>query len=189
MSRRYHRPHPRTRAPLSLKGLTYEPDIVIVGWCHNDYGPPFFKVNEGAFRRRDVSFLYALLFDRERLTDLVGGQMVMPHHMLEKPSEGTAAPQAAPATGEVTAALRELVRLQQQHRFRTLVFGPMDAQIVAICRELGLPYYNTLEKVDATKYPSEWSLHLMHPRPEGHAVLAEHLERELDRLGWLTPRR
>lgn len=172
---------------LKLKGLKYEPDIVVVGWCHNDYGPPFFKVNEGAFRRRDVSFLYALLFDRERLTDLVGGQVIQPHHKLEAP--GTApTTSAAPDAGEVKAALGELTQLRQRHGFRVLVFGPMDQRVTAICQELGLPFYNTLEKVDATKYPSHWALHLMHPLPEGHAVLAEHLERELDRLGWLTPR-
>ncbi len=176
---------------LKLKGLKYEPDIVVVGWCHNDYAPPFFQVNEGAYRRRDVSFLYALLFDRERLTDLVGGQVVQPNHALAKsapaPAE-PAPPRGPPATGEVVTALRELVHLQQQHGFRVLVFGPMDDQITAICRDLGLPYYNTLEKVDARAYPKEWSLHFMHPRPEGHAVLAEHLERELDQRGWLTPR-
>jgi lysophospholipase L1-like esterase len=172
---------------LKLKGLKYDPDIVIVGWCHNDYGPPFFKVNEGAFRSRDVSFLYALLFDRERLTDLVGGQVVQPHPTLETPANTQAAP-AAPDAGEVKAALRELAQLRQRHGFQVLVFGPMDRRIAAICQELGLTYYNTLEKVDASRYPADWALHLMHPRPEGHAVLAEHLERELDRLGWLTPR-
>ena len=43
-----------------LKALLFQPDIVVVGWCENDFELPFFMLEQGNFRRRDVSFLYQL---------------------------------------------------------------------------------------------------------------------------------
>ena len=176
---------------LKTKGLKYEPDIVVLGWCANDYDRPFFVMDAGAYRRRDVSFLYAALFDRDRLTTLMGGRTVRPGQLTSGPEAGDGPPAAnsgTASTDEVAAALRELVQVQQQRGFKLLVFGPMDDQVLGLCRTLHIAYFNTLEKVDGSAYPKEWAVHFMHPRPEGHRVLGEHLERELDRLGWLTPR-
>ena len=174
---------------LRWKGLKYEPDIVVVGWCDNDYQLPFFVVDEGAFRRRDVSFLYALCFDRSRLEDLCGGVAKKPEPHGEAGPRPAAKPGQAPDPAPVAAALRELSALSREHGFKVLVFGPMDDQVIGLCRQMKIDCFNTLAKVDASAYPAEWAVHFMHPRPEGHRVLAEHLARELERLGWLTPAR
>ncbi len=176
---------------LKEKGLKYQPDIVVVGWCYNDYDQPFFKLDFGQFKRRDVSFLHALLFDRVRLAELMGGNTIDAIRPPSPPKVSPETPPAKPAdpiTDEVSAALRDLVRLREAHGFRVLLFGPMDPHVTAICRELAIPYFNTYEKVDASRYPAEWNVHFMHPRPDGHRVLGEHLAAELDRLGWLKPR-
>ena len=57
-----------------------------------------------------------------------------------------------------------------------------------LCRETGVDYYNTCEKIPVGKYPDNYAIHFMHPAPAGHRVLAEHLERELAERGWLKPR-
>ena len=42
------------------KGLAYKPDIVVVGWCNNDYSLPLFLLQETDFRCLDISFVYCL---------------------------------------------------------------------------------------------------------------------------------
>jgi hypothetical protein len=85
--------------------------------------------------------------------------------------------------------MAELKKLADANGFNLLVFGPFERpEGLRICKVAGLATYNTVEKVDAGKYPKEWAVHFMHPRAEGHRVLAEHLEQELDRRGWLKPR-
>jgi lysophospholipase L1-like esterase len=61
----------------------------------------------------------------------------------------------------------------------------MQKEAVTICRELDLPYYNTKDKVDASRYPKDFCVHFMHPSAGGHRVLGEHLARELADRGWL----
>jgi hypothetical protein len=85
----------------------------------------------------------------------------------------------------VEKSLLAIKQLADQHGVKTLVFGPMKDNILEICSRLGLPAYNTYEKVRKEDYPKEYSVHFMHPPKEGHAVLAEHLEKGLRELGWL----
>ena len=66
--------------------------------------------------------------------------------------------------------------------------GVRAARIEDICRDAGIEYYNTLEKIPAGGYPREYAIHYMHPRAEGHAVLAEALEKYLSSLNWLDPK-
>ena len=61
----------------------------------------------------------------------------------------------------------------------------MNGRIVNILEEIGLPYFNTREEIPAGPYPKEYAIHFIHPSPEGHAALAEHLEKRLDESGWL----
>ncbi|TAN37967.1 MAG: SGNH/GDSL hydrolase family protein [Verrucomicrobia bacterium] len=172
---------------LRLKALPYRPDIVIVGWCENDFQLPFFMLEQGHFRRRDVSFLYQLLFDRKNfLEDMT------PVHFTEMRSFNMtnvlSEIKGGADVGGVRQALRHMVELGRKNNFHLLIFGPMGQEVLQLCREVGVPYYNTFEKILGDKYPEDYAVHFMHPRPEGHRVLAEYLERELAGRGWLKPR-
>jgi hypothetical protein len=83
----------------------------------------------------------------------------------------------------VLKSLRDLKRLSEERGFRILVFGPMTSEIVTACRQEGLECWSsfTLRQED---YPDA-NIHGMHPRPKANQILAEHLEKELDRRGWL----
>lgn len=171
---------------LRCRGLAFKPDIVIVGWCDNDFGLPFFIPQEGQWRRKDVSFLYALLFDREKFADIalcdVRDQRDYDQSRVPEDIRG-----GVDVAG-VKQALTDLTRMGREQGFHVLVFGSMRREAVDICRELRIPYFNIRERIPADRYPKEYNIYFMHPRAEGHRVLARHLEEELDRLGWLTPR-
>jgi lysophospholipase L1-like esterase len=169
---------------LRSKGLTYHPDIVIVGWCDNDFGLPFFMWERQNFKRRDMSYLYAFLFRRDKInTDLIlNDQRVYTHEqVIPELTSGT-------HTKGVKRALQELQELGRQAGFKVLVFGPMQREARQICAEIGMPYYNTHEKIPRGAYPASYDIHFMHPRAPGHRVLAEHLEQEFVARGWLPPR-
>ena len=172
---------------LRVKGLPFQPDIVVVGWCDRDFQLPFFMLEKNNFRRRDVSFLYRLLFDRKnffmdsapvRFTEQRDFNVTNVLSEIRSGADG----------GGVRHALQAIVKLSQQHGFHLLVFGPMGKEILQLCRETGVLYYNTYERIPDGQYPEEYAVHFMHPHPEGHRVLAEHLERELAGRGWLKPR-
>jgi hypothetical protein len=169
---------------LREKGLHYRPDIVIVGWCNNDYYLPFFVRQSENFRRRDVSFLYMGLFRREAFKELASGAVFRDRRTFDY---NLVSPDLLAGTEVkgVTRSLRELQDHGGTHGFKILVFGPMDEGIIGICQRLGLPYVNTVEAIPSGLYPQEWGVHMMHPRPEGHRVIANCLHSELERLGWL----
>ena len=62
----------------------------------------------------------------------------------------------------------------------------MHSSIRRLCTEVGLDYCDTWEVLPKGSCPGEYDVHRMHPKPEGHRVLAECLEKELDRRGWLS---
>ncbi len=170
---------------LRFRGLAYEPDLVIVGWCDNDFGPPFFLIEQSNFRRRDVSYLYHLAFNRKEFQRLIKPGVM-------KSSEIDRAfvdPQVAEYTdvSGVKKAFSEMQALAKEQGFHLLVFGPMNKHATAIFRELGLDHANTHELVPKGKYPPEYEVHFMHPRAGGHRALAEELERLLEQKGWLNP--
>ncbi len=171
---------------LRSKGLAFQPDVVVVGWCENDYSLPIFVLQKQDFRRRDLSFLYCMLFDRSTFDDIAQIKMrnlreFERDKVIESVVSGT-------EREGVRRAFLELKALGEKHGFHILVFGPMGEVVRGLCREIGLPYFNTVEKIPEKKYPEEYAIHFMHPRPGGHRVLAEHMERELDARGWLSPR-
>lgn len=175
-------------ACLRVKGLAYHPDIVVVGWCDNDFSPPFFLLEKKPLPPH-TSLLHNLLFHRKDFAALVYGvnladqREFAPGHMPEVPPEEK-------GVAQVEGAFTELKKMSQESGFRVLVFGPMRKEAVQILDRAGLDYYNTREKIPRGKYPEEWAVHFMHPHPEGHRVLAECLEQELRDRGWLpsTPR-
>lgn len=165
------------------RALAFKPDIVVVGWCDNDFGLPFFIPQEGQWRRRDVCFLYALIFDRKKFADLALNK-VRDQRDFDKAKVPERVRRGTDVEG-VKGCFAELQALGRQHGFRVLVFGPMQKEAVAICRALDLPYYNTWDKVDASRYPKDYCVHFMHPTAGGHRVLGEHLAQELADRGWL----
>ncbi len=168
------------------KGLKYKPDMVIVGWCENDFFLPFFMLQKENFRRRDVSYLYDLLFRRAHFVEAAAGRQFVDRHSLEFEQVDEHMKMGVDKTG-VTEAFMDLKRLGEEHGFRVLVFGPMNENVTSICDAAGLSYFNTKKEIPDDLYPLEWAVHFMHPRAEGHRVLAEHLEKTLEERGWLTP--
>ena len=170
-----------------LKALPFQPDIVVVGWCENDFELPFFMLEQRAFRRRDISFLYRRLFDRDYpLEDLMSVEFTERRAFNE--TNVLSEIKSGSGVEGVRQALRMMQDLSRQHHFHLLVFGPMGREILQLCRAAGVSYYNTYEKLPANKYPADYVIHFMHPSPKGHRVLAEHLEQELAARGWLKPR-
>ena len=81
--------------------------------------------------------------------------------------------------------LSYISELSRERNFHVLVFGPLDDTAAAICRDLDLECYNTYEEIGADRHPPEYGVHEMHPSPEGHGVLALHLEKALRSFGLL----
>jgi hypothetical protein len=176
---------------LKLHGLAYKPDVVIVGWCENDFFLPHFFLEKSNLPK-DRFLLLDLAFDRERFRDEISGVRIRDRETARKNEAGkvdldTVGEESLKGTGAegVVASLREMQELSRQHGFRLLVFGPMKPDILEIVQELGLDYLNTREKIRAGQYPAEWELHAMHPRAEGHAVLGRVLARELMDRQWI----
>jgi lysophospholipase L1-like esterase len=169
---------------LATRGLAFEPDIVVVGWCGNDYDAPFFLYQPVDYQAFEGSLLYRFVFERERFF-----QDTKPKVSIYTDFERDGIhPEVLSGMGEegVRQSLRRLQGLSETHGFRVLVFGPMDDAAVAICKDVGLPCFNTYARIPVDAVPAEHRVHHMHPTAEGHAVLAEYLQAELDRLGWLT---
>lgn len=171
---------------LVAKGLAYAPDIVVVGWCDNDFAPPFFLLEPANLKRRDMSFLYALLFDRARFDSVVGGAHFKGLGRLDQ-ERMRADIRDGIDVGGVQAAFQQLVDLSREHRFEVLVFGAIAPEACAIFDRLGVPYFDLHAAIPRDRYPAEWAVHFVHPRAEGHRVLAGYLERELVRRKWIDP--
>lgn len=166
-------------------GLAYRPDIVIVGWVENDYSLPCFLLQKQNFKRRDVSYVYDLLFSRRRFVTLTPG---ISFRDMRKYDKDMLLPEIVSGTDAegVRSAMRDLKAMSEEHHFKILVFGAMKEPTVKICRELDIPYCNTYDKIPDT-YPKTYLIYFMHPSPEGHSVLAQYLEKELVDRGWLKP--
>ena len=167
---------------LRSRALRYHPDIVVVGWCSNDATLPDFVYPA---RRLDwtVSYAYPFLFDRARFATLLEPDV---HHFSEMDPD-LIDPTAFEGVGwaGVRRAYADLAALSRAEGFRVLVFGPLSPEVTAICEELSLPFYDTLREIPVGLFPVGYAVHDMHPAPAGHEVLGEHLERALDRQGWL----
>jgi len=169
------------------KGLILDPDIVVVGWCENDHQLPFFMLEAENFRRTDVSFLHMYMFQRKDIADVVAGRRI---RSLRDVNREKVVDEIKENTG-MDGVRRSLVKLQElgrQESFRLIVLGPLKSNIRGILDELGIEYFNTLEKIRAADYPKEFAVHFMHPRPGGHAAIAEKFAEDLDRRGWLELR-
>jgi lysophospholipase L1-like esterase len=172
---------------LRAKGLAYQPDVVIVGWCENDFSLPFFLLEKENYKRRDISFLYNLLFKRTvTFTEVAPGFTL---HDQREYDKNKVTPELMTGTDEegVRTALKDLRQMSEKTGFKVLVFGPMGSLIRQLCDQEKIPYASTYDMIPEGKYPKSYLLFYMHPSQDGHRVLAEYLERELDRRGWLVP--
>lgn len=155
------------------KGIIYHPDIVLVGWCVNDFSLPLFLLEEENFHRKDVSYLYYLLFDRARISPDES------MYDIREYDKGKVVPviYAGASIEGVKQALLTLKTLSEREKFYLLLFGPMRREIVKICDEIGVSYCNTYDKIPGETYPKEYAIY--------YNVLAEYLERDLRERGWL----
>ena len=169
---------------LSHRGVAFRPDVVVVGWCDNDFNLPFFMTQPVDYGRTDVSFLYHLLFNRE-----VFGRLVDPPALrgseIDRDLVDPALAEYAGVEG-VTRAFAEMQALGAEHGFRLLVFGPMNAHAVGIFEKLGIDYFNTHVEIRKGEHPADYAVHFMHPNPDGHRVLGEELYSFLKEKGWLS---
>ncbi len=172
------------RGALERQGLAFKPDVVVVGWCDNDFGLPFFLIEKENYLKRDVSFLHLLLFERAKYAQRALGAHFSDqrHAHLNQVAEELVGGGDA---DRVRSALERLNVLGVQHGFSVLLFGSMRKEARDLCDRVGLPYYNLKERIPRDRYPAEWAVYFVHPHAEGHRVLAGHLEEELVRLGWL----
>ena len=170
-----------------VKGAKYSPDVVVIGWCVNDFDLPFFLLEKENFKRRDKSFLMTWMFARTNMANLANGFHMADLRNFNRDKVDTNVVAGTAAEG-VSTALRQIQSACAGLHAHLLVFGPMRSDIIGICKSNGVDYVNTLEKIAADQYPSAWAVHFMHPRAEGHEVLAKLLQSELEKRGWLTPR-
>lgn len=166
---------------LRTRGLAFQPDIVIVGWCPNDHEVPFFLHKTRDYRERDVSYLRMLLFDRAGFRRLTA-PVVMKAAEVDRQFVDPVVLEYSGWDG-VRKSLRDLLAMAERHGFKVFVYGPAQQEAVAVFDELGLAYFNTLT-LDPALYPGA-NVHGIHPRAPACLIHAERIEQELDRLGWL----
>ncbi|MFC1657076.1 SGNH/GDSL hydrolase family protein [Candidatus Moduliflexota bacterium] len=163
---------------LAYRAMEYGPDIVVVGWSNNDYDAPFFMHEPRDFSRWDRSLVLTFLVSRKTFYEVIKPNVLIYGAFRGKPMD----PDILAGMGRegVKRSLQRLQGLAREGEFEVLVFGPMDDMAVSICRELDLNCYNTNEEIGADEYPSGYGVHEMHPSPEGHGILALHLEKALE---------
>jgi len=169
------------------KGLRYRPDIVVVGWCENDYQLPFMLPQIGQWTRRDVSFLWLLVFRRQEFSNLALVQIKDLSHADRKRIPGFFRENSG--VEGVRRSLQRLRELAAKEGFHVLVLGPLKKGSEALVAEVGLPSYNTYQKLPKGTWPAEYNVHFMHPAAGGHRLLAESLAGEFERRGWLVSAR
>ena len=168
---------------MKSRGLAYKPDIVVVGWCDNDFSLPYFIPQEGQWYRKDVSFLYYLMFERARLPE-IAVSTIRDQRQYDESKVPENLRQGVDISG-VRNSFLELMALGKQHGFKVVVMGPMGQYAPGIFKEIGIPFYNTRDRIDESKYPESYNVFFMHPAAGGHRVLAETLEKDMRARGWL----
>lgn len=169
---------------LKAKALAFQPDIVILGWCENDYQLPFFMYTRKDHWATKESYIYRLALDRESFHKLAEAEVLK----LGDIDTELVDPQVVEYSGwdGVERCFGEFNALAKKHGFQLLVFGPVKEQPRQLLDALQIDTYNTLEEIDKNNYPSEYSVHFMHPPKEGHQVLADHLLKALTARGWVS---
>lgn len=166
---------------LRHKGLAYKPDIVVLGWCENDFDIPFFLQRRREYREKDVSYLYLMLFNRSRLREITRPVVLNGHEIDRNMVDPEILSQSGPEG--VFRSLKSLRQMSEEYGFRVLVFGPLGQNVAKMCEASGLDYFDTYS-IPRDELPSE-PIHGFHPRAIGHRYLAERLDRIMTERGWL----
>ena len=167
---------------LREKGLAYDPDVVVIGWCENDFQLPFFMYSRRDHWKEPGSYFLSLLLDRRSFL-----KKVMPEVLkLGDMPEGMVDPAVIEHAGEegVRKSLRAFLSLAETHGFRVVLFGPLGKNILTLCEEVGMDTLNTYE-LRSTDPPGDCHVFFMHPRPCGHEILGEFLAENLLERGWV----
>lgn len=197
---------------LVQKGLAFEPDLVILGLCGNDYAPPtYVRVADDPLDPTRSFFLELL---REKLAGEApprSRREALSHRETWNREEGRD-PRDTPARyaelyGEEAFldALDRLQRIAAEHGFPVLVFAINDAgdvpAMAAACAERGFPVarmhgllVETLER--ETGKPFSWDLYMQsdlavnpnngHPSVRHNGMAARALLETLEERGWLA---
>lgn len=155
------------------KGIYYSPDLVIVHWCFNDYELPFFMYTPQKVHDFRFSYLYAYFFDRDTFRKKTLPD-VRELNAQEKLLVDENVLSSCGPTG-VREAFASLKNMCGKQGSGLLVFGPLASTEISMLNDLGIAYLNTYEQLPAEKYPSDFKVHFMHPRPGGHQALASML--------------
>lgn len=189
---------------LETKGLAFEPDVVTVMFCVNDYYP----AADGDVKERlqaasahlapmsEKGSLLGAVLQRSRLAFCV-------YHRVRNLVDAWGDPVFARDESLVEEALHRLSELQREHGFRALVFilpafkDPWSAyrhqedhdRLLAIGARI-----DDLEVIDLLPDfaalgpdPEPFACDGLHPNEAGHAVLAEMVAHHLERMGLVRP--
>jgi lysophospholipase L1-like esterase len=167
---------------LKQKSLAYQPDIVVIGWCSNDYQVPFFMYTRRDHMKEPGSYIYSLLLERRSFMEKVTPEVLKLGDM----PEGSVDADVLAYSGEkgVRKCLQEFSELSREHGFKIVLFGPLDQTILTLCEEEGVPTINTYALKEQNP-PEECLTFYMHPRACGHEILGDYLAEALTEKGWL----
>lgn len=172
---------------LKQKALAWSPDIVVVGWCINDFDLPYFVRGKEDSPGLSLSWINDLLAYRKRFhARWLGTELLDPHDV---ETEKIAASLVSGAQVDaVRGQLGELRQLGEKNHFEILFVGPLRPNILGLLKEQKIPYISTLEAIPMGTVPEDWHVHDIHPRKDGHRAIGELLAREIEKRGWLKPR-
>lgn len=172
---------------LKTKALAWSPDIVVVGWCINDFDLPYFVRKKEENLGWTLSWVNDLLAYRKRFQARWFGTELLDPHNLEM--EKIAASLVSGAQVDAVAGyLDELIALGRARNFQVLFVGPLRPNILNLLKARHIPYLSTYEAFPPGSVPEDWHLHDIHPHKDGHRAIGEAIAREIEKRGWLKPR-
>lgn len=167
---------------LQSRGLAYQPDVVVIGWCDNDTMLPFFMYSRRNHWTEPGAYFLSLLINRRSFLEKATPEVLKLGDM----PEGSVDAEVMEYAGEegVLRSLQMFRQLGDAHGFRVVVFGPLTRNIRALCEEAGVEMINTFDLQD-TNPPEDCLTFYMHPRECGHEILGNFLADRLAESGWL----
>ena len=174
---------------LKEKGLRYHPDLVVLGWCDNDLGLPFFIMKTPDYftlkKSFALNFARRTLHQKPAILDVLGGTQewvgVEPD-----PAVVPAAYKGMVGWQGVDGALRELADMGKRDGFQIVIvsFSLLD-QLVPRLRNSGLPildvgpieeeYARTHNFADIPHSNLVVNSHDYHPSPLAHQIASDAL--------------
>lgn len=199
-------------ATLEKKGLAFEPDLVILGVCGNDYAPPrYVRVEDDVF---DLSRSFFHEFLLEKLAGERPGSRYRDEALTHRNTwsqetgreKGTPPDRYAHLYGRdaFLGALDQLAALSDEHGFDVLAFAlndyPDAPEMMEDCGERGFPRLHMQSQIeeyfqDATGKPFSWKAMMKtdlvvnpnngHPSVKLNRMAAERLYEALRDEGWI----